>query len=85
MIRGRFERVGSPTPPADSPAGSLTPQPAGSLSLSKGLSPHEVRVSVVIEDAQGFVHHYDDIVTTSQAATDALKTLAHVRAKTVVT
>jgi len=44
-----------------------------------------VRVSVVIEDAQGFVHHYDDIVTTSQAATDALKTLAHVRAKTVVT
>lgn len=66
MIRGRFERVGSPTPPA-------------------GLDALQVRVSVVIEDAHGFVHHYDDIVTTSQAATDALKTLAHVRAKTVVT
>jgi hypothetical protein len=66
VIRGRFERVGSPTPPAE-------------------LDTQQVRVTVVIEDAHGFVHHYDDIVTTSQAATDALKTLAHVRAKTVVT
>ncbi|MFF7293663.1 hypothetical protein ACFY9N_14130 [Microbacterium sp. NPDC008134] len=80
MIRGRFERVGSPTPPA-----ALGAQPAGALSLSKGLGPDEVRVSIVIEDALGFVHHYDDIVTTSEAATAALKTLAHIRVKTVVT
>lgn len=66
MIRGRFERVGSPTPPAE-------------------LDTQQVRVTVVIEDAHGFVHHYDDIVTTSQAATDALKTLAHVRASSVLT
>ncbi|MFK3835000.1 hypothetical protein [Microbacterium sp. NPDC087868] len=42
-------------------------------------------MSIVIEDGHGFVHHYDDIITTSGAATEALMTLAHVRTKTVLT
>jgi len=45
----------------------------------------EVRVSVEVEDAQGFVHHYDDIVTTSGAATGALRLLAHMGVRNVLT
>lgn len=56
---------------------------AGSPTPPTELETQQVRVTVVIEDAHGFVHHYDEIVTTSQAATDALKALAHVRTKTV--
>lgn len=60
------------------------PVPAEKVRRSQGLRADDVRVSLVIEDAHGFVHHYDDIMTTSQAATDALKTLAHVGVKNVV-
>lgn len=56
----------------------------GSVEI-RPLSGDQVRVSLGIEDAQGFVHHYDDIVTSSDAVTGALRLLAHMEVRTLLT
>ena len=48
------------------------------------LAADQVRVSLGIEDAQGFVHHYDDIVTSTEAVTGALRLLAHMEVRNVL-